>query len=348
MKQILFISILLAFSFSYGATYTSTGVGTWDIVPPATIGVNDNVTVSHGGMSVVLPLFYAGTMTLTAGELTISSVAILTNGETLNMSGGTLKVVGGGAAAFNNTTGSWNVSGGILDFSAMGSLTVQSNITGIVDNVICAAGNTALNFINGGSVFSAGPCGPIKVAFGVGLPIELLSFSGVYSNESNATQLSWTTVSETNNSYFIIEKANASNEFIAIEALTGAGTSNELLHYNLLDYNPEDGVSYYRLVQYDYDGTSTKSKVIAVDITKSEINIYPNPAKVSLFIDLPQVATESSSLLSVIDVTGKVMHSKSITNVHTVFDTRLLKSGVYVFQIKLNTEVIRKKIVITH
>ena len=95
------------------------------------------------------------------------------------------------------------------------------------------------------------------------LPIELLSFTGEKSNNSNL--LKWTTASEKNNDYFTIEKTTDGISFENIGKITGAGNSIYQNSYSLIDQNVEPVINYYRLKQTDFDAKHTYSNVISID-----------------------------------------------------------------------------------
>ena len=65
------------------------------------------------------------------------------------------------------------------------------------------------------------------------LPVELISFSGQFINEN--TNLSWSTATETNNDYFVIEKSSNGIDFSIIGKVDGNGTTNETSNYSYTD-----------------------------------------------------------------------------------------------------------------
>lgn len=97
------------------------------------------------------------------------------------------------------------------------------------------------------------------------LPIELEGLSGYNNGFENV--ISWTTVSEKNNDYFILEKSTNGTDFIEIGQINGAGNSEGVLRYTLNDAYYRNEVNYYRLVQVDFDGKSTRSNIISIDNT---------------------------------------------------------------------------------
>lgn len=110
------------------------------------------------------------------------------------------------------------------------------------------------------------------------LPVELLTFNA--EPENSSVRLSWITATEINNDYFDIERSSNGIEFTAIHKMKGGGNSTQMLDYNLTDYEPLQGVSYYRLKQVDFDGKFTYSDILPVkfSVSKQLCTIQPNPS----------------------------------------------------------------------
>ena len=147
------------------------------------------------------------------------------------------------------------------------------------------------------------------------LPIELLSFTGNYNNSN--VDLVWTTISETNNAYFTLEKSPDAIEFYDIAKIEGVGNSTVKNNYLYTDNNPYKGINYYRLRQTDFDGKNTTSKVISVDISSSSnkslsFEVYPNPilASENLTIKISNFEAEKEVLVVVYNILGEEMYSK--------------------------------------
>ena len=90
------------------------------------------------------------------------------------------------------------------------------------------------------------------------LPIELSDFNLTYENP--AVVATWQTASELNNDFFTLERAGTDLAFDEIGRKPGAGTSKIPRSYSMIDSNPYEGTSYYRLKQTDFDGTETYSE----------------------------------------------------------------------------------------
>lgn len=98
---------------------------------------------------------------------------------------------------------------------------------------------------------------------GIILPIELGSFTATHTGTE--VNLEWMTVTEENNSHFIIQRTLDGVDYEDIGMVEGAGTSNDPIDYTYVDRRPYMGTSYYRLKQVDYDGKFGYSEVVAVN-----------------------------------------------------------------------------------
>lgn len=115
---------------------------------------------------------------------------------------------------------------------------------------------------SGGSV-SAGPGGGtsnggIIPNTPTPLPIELISFEGV--RDGDKVRLNWSTATETNNDYFLVERSEDGIHFNSIGKVNGAGNSLSMKNYYLYDSNPFESINYYRLKQTDFNTNSTTQK----------------------------------------------------------------------------------------
>ena len=81
----------------------------------------------------------------------------------------------------------------------------------------------------------------------VGLPVTLIGF------KSKCGIVEWTTESEINNDYFLLEYSLFGTEWYLLDTIPGAGNSNEIRNYYYFD-NQIDIIKYYRLAQVNYDG----------------------------------------------------------------------------------------------
>lgn len=110
------------------------------------------------------------------------------------------------------------------------------------------------------------------------LPITLLKFRATLTNV-NHVEIAWTTATQIDNDYFTIERSQNGTEWEVIRRVEGEGNSTEVLHYQEYDYNPLFGVSYYRLGQTDFNGTTTYTNPVIVKRENKGVQVFPNPAQ---------------------------------------------------------------------
>ena len=78
-----------------------------------------------------------------------------------------------------------------------------------------------------------------------------------------------------------------------------------------------------------------------------EVQIFPNPTKGILHINYPdEELLQTSSRIRVMDISGKVVLEKQKTQPNQVLDLKHLAQGLYVVEVFLNDEIVRKLIVV--
>jgi len=75
----------------------------------------------------------------------------------------------------------------------------------------------------------------------------------------------WVTASEHNNAYFTLERTNNGINFEVIANINGAGNSQIMNEYTVIDPIYTSSINYYRLKQTDYDGKFIYSDLISID-----------------------------------------------------------------------------------
>ncbi|WP_089685430.1 T9SS type A sorting domain-containing protein [Catalinimonas alkaloidigena] len=106
------------------------------------------------------------------------------------------------------------------------------------------------------------------------LPVELLTFEG--KAEGRLAHLTWSTLSETNNQGFEVEKSVDGREFETIGFVSGANNSTVQQDYRFTD-DGFQGEAYYRLRQVDFDGGFEYSTIVHLQSSLLSLKAYPNP-----------------------------------------------------------------------
>jgi hypothetical protein len=176
------------------------------------------------------------------------------------------------------------------------------------------------------------------------LPIELVDFN-CSSTDLKNVNINWTTASESNNNYFVIERSLDGFTYEQIARQKGAGNSFTKLYYSYKDLQPVDGISYYRLKQVDFDGKYVYSDICwASNNVGGNIIFYPNPVKNNLTIEGDFSQKSKTNILSVMDLTGKILPlSYTSSDSKITLDCSDLAEGIYFIKVVSGEkEVVRK------
>lgn len=172
------------------------------------------------------------------------------------------------------------------------------------------------------------------------LPITLISFEAQICERSVC--LTWQTETEINNDYFTVEKSKHGLNWEVVDSIDGAGNSNSILEYEIIDKNPNHGLSYYRLKQTDYNGDFEYTEPNSVNfegINSEKQSIYPNPAKSIITISGLSGDKESYKYYNSIgqDVTS-LIRTLNMTDSELRLDISQLEKGVYFIRTKSKYE----------
>jgi hypothetical protein len=167
------------------------------------------------------------------------------------------------------------------------------------------------------------------------LPITLIDFTGTQVN-TTASELEWTTLSETDCNYFQVEKSvNGGINFDSIGYHRAVGNAHQITNYSFFDKMYVSS-AYYRLKSVDFDNSKFYSEIIYVasTIPAVEVTIYPNPSNGIIHINCIQ-NFEPESIILVHDIQSKLVYTGSITNTNNtvVLPLAFLKNGMYFISI---------------
>lgn len=164
------------------------------------------------------------------------------------------------------------------------------------------------------------------------LGVDLTAFNGVRVSDGNFIE--WSTLSEKDNSHFIIERSSDNEVWTVVDVVEGAGNSTQTVHYSVTDRNIDtEKQYYYRLKQFDLDGTLNTSSTILVSNQLEVINtLSPNPTNSKVTVR----SSEFMSSIELVSINGKVLktveplNKTKVTNV----DVHDLRPGVYYVTIR--------------
>ena len=276
---------------------------------------------------------YSGSTRINAGTLQLGAAERINNASNLVLAGGTFR--SGASTGFTETMGTIEVlenstidlgtGNHSLNFAASNSvswtagrtLTIngwtgtpgQSGTGGKVffgndANGLSSAQLAQISFGNafvGATILSSGEIVPLG-----GLPVTLTSFQTTC--EANTVHLSWTTASELNASHYEVEMSRDGLTWNNIGQVEAAGTTNQTTNYTFSTPNPSY-LSYFRLIQLDFDGTSQVYGPISslCSFNEEPIVVYPNPASNFFKVEIQSTKAIENVTVQISDITGRVV-----------------------------------------
>jgi hypothetical protein len=330
-------------------------------------GQQNNTQSRDGGNGGGIVLIKADEITTSA----CSGVSVSANGTGPLTNGGNDGGGGGGAGgSIVFEVNNWNITSGCpLNVSANGgdgssSLSGGSHAGGgagaqgvIIYNTAPPTTNITSETLNGsaGCGNTSNPCNSLAgsatgadnsgiLSFGSPLPVELTHFD-VEKASNHSALIHWTTALERNNDYFTLEKSSTGSNFKAVATIEGAGNSVEKIDYTFEDHFPFEGISYYRLKQTDFDGTTSYSSVksIVFDVESTAV-VFPNPNRQGNFEVKSTIEIQSITIMT---SEGRVIDVKENIFSNEYKNTISLKSGMYFVQIKgSDNNVVNKRIMV--
>jgi hypothetical protein len=180
------------------------------------------------------------------------------------------------------------------------------------------------------------------------LPTELVSFAA-NCEDNNTVAVNWTTASEHNSDYFIVEKSRNGSTWNELKKIAAAGNSSQLINYSVADASDINGTVYYRLSQYDIDGASKVYDIISTNCSaENELAMvaYPNPSNGQFTVKIEN-ALGGKYDLTITDMQGKAIEQQNIQLETGTTVVKLnpigLKPGVYLLQL-VNAGTIEKQL----
>jgi hypothetical protein len=184
------------------------------------------------------------------------------------------------------------------------------------------------------------------------LPITLTRFYA-NCNGSDKVDLTWVTATEINNDYFTVERSEDGIIWEAFDMVQGAGNSSSQLTYKSTDYNPFSGITYYRLTQTDFNGTSETFDPIVSDCDGVGFEIIAATSlEASPMLDLVVSAGSNESFdIELYDMSGKqVMRKNTIVLVSGLnyfsLDKGDLGKGIYIINMTSATQQMTRKVLL--
>ncbi len=188
-------------------------------------------------------------------------------------------------------------------------------------------------------------CGSFGLS-GSTLPVRITYFNG-YKNNGTVV-LNWTTASENDNLYFIVEHSTDGHTFQNIGQVQGNNTTSQTSRYTFTHQLPQAGVTnYYRLKQVDQNGSITYSTVLRIspdDKHTASVTVFPNPVINNLQVKITATATETA-VIKIINAAGITVYQKNIRvqkgeNIFIADEFKNIAAGMYITEIMMTDNVL--------
>ncbi|MEO6220910.1 MAG: T9SS type A sorting domain-containing protein [Ginsengibacter sp.] len=206
-----------------------------------------------------------------------------------------------------------------------------TNITFFPHNTNAANGGLDLIAVTG-----------IAVADAV-LPTRFITFNAVENND--IVNLNWTVENEISVNKYDVERSTDGIHYVKVHEILPSGNSSASKTYSVPD-NVAGVLSvqlFYRIKQYDQDGSSYYSNTIPIrrNNKTASILVYPNPASDFIYVNIASTSNDKG-ILSVTNSAGARVTSQQIklfngNNSFAVDRFRGLPAGVYQLSIKLDS-----------
>ncbi|MBS1500983.1 MAG: T9SS type A sorting domain-containing protein [Bacteroidetes bacterium] len=166
------------------------------------------------------------------------------------------------------------------------------------------------------------------------LAYKLLSFTGDKVDGKPQVQLVWKTQNEQNYTHFTIQRSTDNGKTFDV---IGSITSSGLGTYSFLDKSPSHhNDNQYRLKQEDISNNITYSNVVTVKIdgrAPRKLNVYPNPALSTIYLDIDPKAGATSYSIRITNSSGTMVKYAVITDTHWQDNVSRLLTGTYLVQV---------------
>lgn len=175
------------------------------------------------------------------------------------------------------------------------------------------------------------------------LPVEWVSIEANESGDVNI--IKWVTATEINSESFVVERSRNVKDWVEIGEVSAAGNSSSINKYRLIDHEPWQ-YSYYRIKQYDLDGTRHLSEIytVAREFDENNVSIFPNPFKNNMVIrNLPKNEVVNIELKSIL---GRQVYSqkRDVTD-DLIINLPEIEDGVYFMILTFGDQSVLRKVI---
>jgi len=191
--------------------------------------------------------------------------------------------------------------------------------------VTCCTSAISINW----SGHTTANCGGTSCSSGITVPVDLLDFKAESSHGGNL--LKWNTTNEINNVGFDIEHSTDDLNYSFVDHVPATSQPQEINNYEYFHQVKSENMSFYRLVQIDFDGTKTFSEkvVLTNDTHDGILKVFPNPASTEININ-----GALNGKIKLIDMMGRIHFEGEKREKEQNISLTGIPSGLYYFVIQ--------------
>jgi hypothetical protein len=181
------------------------------------------------------------------------------------------------------------------------------------------------------------------------LPVELLTFTA--EPVGDVVRLNWSTASEINSKYFSVDRTVDMEEFRFVDLVESKGPSTLRLDYEAWDMDPVEGMQYYFLRQFDYNGEMTSYGPVGVNMRGASTfdivtaSVQPSTQGITVYFNYDTQLPYSYLL---IDLQGRIVAREDNLRAAEGFNileiNAPLSKGVYQIVLQNTEKVVTRKL----
>ncbi|HXU27970.1 MAG TPA: T9SS type A sorting domain-containing protein [Bacteroidia bacterium] len=178
---------------------------------------------------------------------------------------------------------------------------------------------------------------------------ELQSFSAASTGEK--VDMDWKVTEDIRNTNFTVEKSKDGVSFTTVFDVPAAEGSYK--DYAEADYEPFEGISYYRLKETEKNGACKYSMISVVNfVPQKKVTVYPNPILGTSNLSVNLNGFENQEVFVVVknmqgsEVVSKSIVTKDYNETFVVEGTNSLPMGNYVVTVLGNNKIYNYKVIV--
>lgn len=146
-------------------------------------------------------------------------------------------------------------------------------------------------------------------------PLPVTFFDVKAFEKNSGVQVEWVNLTEKDLANYSVERSVNGRDFTAITTIAARSNQNDAQSYNNFDASPFAGTSFYRIKAVEVDGKISYSKLLKVEIGKTQkgIALYPNPVTGS-DLTIGFTAVKGQYTLGVVNSVGQKVFTQTLSH----------------------------------